>query len=183
VINPRNIYSTYNNFTFAFKYKLNNVPLQLETRLSKTKQSYFIASYDCITGLLIDSYDSYKIASESLNISEYIIRNHVKDKEPYDLKIIFEAYKQKKDIKKQIQITDKIYKNIIIQYDLNMKEVDKWTTAKEIKRCLGFDDSEISKCCRGKIRKRYNYIWKKVGVNLNEYINVYNSHLEVQDIG
>ena len=48
----------------------------------------------------------------------------------------------------------------IIQFTLDGKLVRKWESAKEVKRDLGFDNSSITKCCIGKCKLAYGFIWK-----------------------
>ena len=38
--------------------------------------------------------------------------------------------------------------------------VKEWVSLKEIERALGFNHSNISACCNGKLKSAYNYIWK-----------------------
>lgn len=49
----------------------------------------------------------------------------------------------------------------ILQYTLEGEFVRKWDSATEIKNELGFDNSFISKCCRGERKSSYGFIWKK----------------------
>ena len=49
----------------------------------------------------------------------------------------------------------------ILQYTLEGEFVRKWDSATEIKNKLGFDNSFISKCCRGERKSSYGFIWKK----------------------
>lgn len=46
------------------------------------------------------------------------------------------------------------------QYDLNGNFIKKWNCMIDIKNELGYLDSSISLCCRGKYKKAYGYIWK-----------------------
>ena len=47
----------------------------------------------------------------------------------------------------------------ILQYTLNGEFVKEWVSAKEIGRELGYDDGCISKCCNGKQKSAYGFIW------------------------
>lgn len=46
------------------------------------------------------------------------------------------------------------------QYDLNGKLIKKWESIMDIQRELGYSNSTICKCCMGKLKKSYGYIWK-----------------------
>lgn len=48
----------------------------------------------------------------------------------------------------------------IEQYDLNGNFIRKWESISKINKELGFQYSGISKCCKGKYKKAYGYIWK-----------------------
>ena len=50
------------------------------------------------------------------------------------------------------------------QYDLKGNLIKTWKSAYEIERCLGFNRSSISDCCRGReyCNTAYGYIWRYV---------------------
>src|SRR5699024_5394641 len=48
----------------------------------------------------------------------------------------------------------------ILQIDKNGQVVRRWKSAKECKRETGYDDSNISKCLRGKVKTSYGYTWE-----------------------
>lgn len=48
----------------------------------------------------------------------------------------------------------------VAQYDLKGNLINIWKSTREIQRQLGFDNSAISKCCLGKFKTMYGYIWK-----------------------
>lgn len=48
----------------------------------------------------------------------------------------------------------------IEQYDLEGKFIKEWDSAAQIERDLGFNHSNISKCCLGRYNVAYNYKWK-----------------------
>lgn len=50
----------------------------------------------------------------------------------------------------------------VAQYDLSGNLIATWKSLMEITRQLGFNGSAISKCCLGKLRQSYGYIWKYV---------------------
>lgn len=65
-------------------------------------------------------------------------------------------------------------KTIIHQYTLNNEFIKEWISFDEIKNNLGYHSSSISKCCTGKIKTAYGFIWKnpKIIVNLNEFTEI-----------
>lgn len=49
---------------------------------------------------------------------------------------------------------------IVNQYDLNGQFIKKWYCIRDIQRELGFDNRNISACCRRKRPTAYGYIWR-----------------------
>ncbi len=56
--------------------------------------------------------------------------------------------------------TDKYNRKPVIQFKLNGTVVREWTTVGEICRELGMDKSAILRCCKGKQKKSYWFVWK-----------------------
>ena len=48
----------------------------------------------------------------------------------------------------------------IEQYDLEGNFIKEWDSATQVERDLGFNHSNISKCCLGRYNTAYNYKWK-----------------------
>lgn len=48
----------------------------------------------------------------------------------------------------------------VSQYDLQNNYIRTWDYAKQIKEELGYDHSSILKCCKGKQKTAYGFIWK-----------------------
>lgn len=48
----------------------------------------------------------------------------------------------------------------VYQYSLEGKLIRKWDCVRDVERGLGFDPSNISKCCSGKIKTAYKFVWK-----------------------
>lgn len=48
----------------------------------------------------------------------------------------------------------------VLQFDLNNRYVREFKSIIEVNRKLGFDDSSIVKCCKGKRKTAHNFIWK-----------------------
>lgn len=53
---------------------------------------------------------------------------------------------------KQCKITD--------QYDLNGNFIKRWNSLEQIYRELNYGKSNISRCCSGKAKTAYGYLWK-----------------------
>lgn len=58
-----------------------------------------------------------------------------------------------------IKWTPKKLNKPIIQYDLNENFIKEWSSAYEANK-YNFNNSGISKCCRGERKKYKNFIWK-----------------------
>lgn len=56
--------------------------------------------------------------------------------------------------------TDTYNRKAVIQYTKNNQFIREWKTVGEIYRVLGFDKSAILRCCKGKQKRSYWYIWK-----------------------
>lgn len=65
-----------------------------------------------------------------------------------------------RNIRTGISQRNKKGSKIILQYDLEMNFIKEWPSLGEIQRTFGFTTSNISKCCRGKSKLAYGYIWK-----------------------
>ncbi|MGD6783223.1 MULTISPECIES: NUMOD4 domain-containing protein [Bacillus cereus group] len=48
----------------------------------------------------------------------------------------------------------------VLQYSLDNELIGEWRSAKECKVVLGYDNSNIIKCCRGRARSAYGFKWK-----------------------
>lgn len=48
----------------------------------------------------------------------------------------------------------------VCQYTLDGKFVNEWVSMSEVQRQLGYKQTHICKCCKGKIKQVYNYKWK-----------------------
>jgi hypothetical protein len=56
------------------------------------------------------------------------------------------------------RIKDKI--KIVLQFDKHWNLIQEWRSFGEIKRILGFAQSNLCYCCSGKIKTAYGFIWK-----------------------
>lgn len=48
----------------------------------------------------------------------------------------------------------------ILQYTKSGKLVREWKSLHDVERNLGYNHCSISKCCKGKLKSAYNFIWK-----------------------
>lgn len=48
----------------------------------------------------------------------------------------------------------------VLQYNLDGNFVKEWNSTRDIRRYLGFCNSDISKCCKGKLKTCKGYIWR-----------------------
>lgn len=55
----------------------------------------------------------------------------------------------------------------ILQFKMNGEFIKEWKNAHIIQRHLGFDRNAILRCCKGKQKKSYWFIWKFKEDNVN----------------
>jgi hypothetical protein len=48
----------------------------------------------------------------------------------------------------------------VLQYSLNMDLIKEWDSVMDIQRSLSFCESAIRRCCYGKSKTSYGYIWR-----------------------
>ena len=48
----------------------------------------------------------------------------------------------------------------VLQFTLDDEFIREWPSTKEIERQLGFDNSAVGRCCNGKQKSAYGYIWR-----------------------
>lgn len=56
----------------------------------------------------------------------------------------------------------------VLQYNRSGEFIREWPSTKQIERDLGFDRANISKCCNGKYKTAYGFIWKFAINNHNQ---------------
>ncbi len=71
--------------------------------------------------------------------------------------VVRKNFKLSEEHKIKLRNNNKVKK--VIQKSLDDKFIKEWISASEIKRELGFDNSQISKCCRNKSKQAYGYKW------------------------
>lgn len=54
----------------------------------------------------------------------------------------------------------------ILQLDLNGHFINKWKSVREVEREIGYIHNNISRCCNGKYKTAYGYIWKYYDIEL-----------------
>ena len=52
------------------------------------------------------------------------------------------------------------YSKPVLQFDLNDNFIKEFPSIKQVERETGFDQGNIIKCCKGKLKTAYNYKWK-----------------------
>lgn len=62
--------------------------------------------------------------------------------------------------KYQRKCVDKYNRKVVLQYSMKNELVREWSTVGEIFRELGFDKSAILRCCKGKQKRSYWFIWR-----------------------
>lgn len=63
----------------------------------------------------------------------------------------------------------------ILQITLENKIINLWGSIRSVENILGFDNSNIQKCCKGKHNHSYNYQWKYLDDQLADWLE------EIQD--
>lgn len=48
----------------------------------------------------------------------------------------------------------------ILQLDMGDNVIREWSSAREVESTLGFNNSNITNCCRGRYKSMYGYKWK-----------------------
>ena len=48
----------------------------------------------------------------------------------------------------------------VLQYELNGNFIKEWPSTMEVERRLGFANTHISACCKGKLKQSYGFKWK-----------------------
>lgn len=48
----------------------------------------------------------------------------------------------------------------VLQYDLSGNLIKKWESIVDIENELGFNNSHITECCKGKIKTSKGYVWR-----------------------
>ena len=48
----------------------------------------------------------------------------------------------------------------VLQYTKSGEFIGEWKSTRDVQRNLNYNQSNISKCCTGKCKKAYNFIWK-----------------------
>lgn len=58
----------------------------------------------------------------------------------------------------------------IVQYDLYNKIVKLWDAGLDVKKTIGFDESQITKCCKGKSKTCGGYRWRYLNDQLADWL-------------
>ncbi len=57
----------------------------------------------------------------------------------------------------------------VLQFKLNGEFIKEWKTVGEVCREFGMDKSAILRCCKGKQKKSYHFIWKFKDETTNQF--------------
>ncbi|WP_337970148.1 NUMOD4 domain-containing protein [Virgibacillus salexigens] len=58
----------------------------------------------------------------------------------------------------------------VLQFDTEGNFIKHWLSANECARVLGYDNSNIAKCCRSELKTAYGFVWKYL--NTQQYTEV-----------
>lgn len=129
-------------------------------------------------GNYLNTYVSIKEASIATGIKIGSITNSCKK---YGLALTHKKYRwtyfdDKIDMSR---INDKVRGQpiTVIQYSLNGNYIKTWESATDIERELGYNHSNISACCNGRMKTYKGYIWKYESNNI-EYIENIDGYLK-----
>lgn len=90
----------------------------------------------------------------------YIYGKHLSEETRKKMSKAKKGKKLSEEHKKKLSESQKNRK-IVIQIDKNTNEIiAEFSATMEVKRQLGYSQSNISKCCSGKIKSAYGFIWK-----------------------
>lgn len=56
--------------------------------------------------------------------------------------------------------SDRYNRRPVLQYSMKNELIREWETVGQIYRELGFDKSAILRCCKGKQKRSYWFVWK-----------------------
>ena len=128
----------------------------------------------------VKNYDSILKASLDINLCAGGIimscKSILKDKYTYTTnnKKFYWMYKKDFDMygikNPNLRQERKGQQKSIIQYDLYNNIIKYWDSLFEIKEVLGFDCSNITKCCRNKTHSSYGYVWRYNNKRMKELL-------------
>lgn len=139
-----------NNFVENLEWCTQVYNMSYGTRVQRLSME--VNQYD-LQGNFIKKWNSIKEAERQLHI------RHISDccKEKV---ISAGGYIWKYTDNDKIIIRENKRKRKVIQYDLQGNFVNEWNCIKDIERKLGFNNRNISACCRNKRPTAYGFIWK-----------------------
>lgn len=51
---------------------------------------------------------------------------------------------------------------VVTQFDMHLNPIRDWVNGLAIQKSLGFAATHISKCCNGKLKSAYGFIWRRI---------------------
>ena len=112
-------------------------------------------------------YDTFKNIEHNDKVIDHIDRNKINNS-INNLREVSLSDNSKNCEKKKYKKTK------IHQYTLNNEFIKEWDSFDEIKKELNYNNSCISKCCTGKSKTAYGFIWKNPNIllNLDEFVEI-----------
>lgn len=112
-----------------------------------------------------------RITIEERTTSDRIIMDICKKNKPQEKKMVSMTENHKKKISNSMKgkkLSEKTKERMrqnsqrinVYQYTIDGELVNVWKSTREAARIGGFNNSAISKCCRGKWKSAYGYIWE-----------------------
>ena len=152
------------------------------------RETYYIKKYDCLVPkgynilvagrgsvkvpieLLLDAWEeglNTKEIGEKYNIGRQSVAEHLKSN----------GITQKEIYQRQGERTGLRCARPVLQYDLQGNFIKRWVSASSCRE-QGYEQSEISSCCRQEIRIAYGYLWKYEDDNrpIQEWIDRANNY-------
>lgn len=145
-------FETTHNFVWRYSWDI------LDKNFKINKNNKKVIQYN-IDGDFIKEWDSATEASKYLNTSIGGISNccnyKLKTSQGYVWRFKF------KPLLLNLSTTKRIISKPIIQYSIEGEFIKEWISAKEAETTIGrINNSQITQCCRNKLKKAYGFKWK-----------------------
>lgn len=162
----------YNEKFYRYLYMVKNSEFDISDKIS-------ISSFDNEKIKLFD--DSGNLFKEFENIEEVVlfistltsnrknslrkeIRNRLNrtiNKPYFGYRIVYSKYCGSDKIEKYVAVRKERNDGITVgQYDLEGNLIKIWSSMLKVQKELGYKSAQISKCCNGKIKTSYGFVWK-----------------------
>ena len=141
---------------FIWEYEFPNLVYDTKPRIDNPVDQY------SMDGEFIKTYMHPMEATTETGISDVTIINCCKDKQRKSGGFIW-RYHGEKLTEEYVRWCNEVCvqgTKSVIQYSLNGEFIKEWKSLTSIKNELGFDISAISRCCTGKQKFAYGFLWK-----------------------